>query len=85
MTAPLLDSVSDLEYDEPCGWVDCDRPAEWLGRLTHVCYGPDSGFVCDSHKEYIEKNVLNNLRHGRCFCGHAMVGQLSDHFRAVRL
>ncbi len=85
MTAPLLESVEDLEYDEPCGWEFCDSPAEWLVGLAHACYGPNTGFVCDMHKDYIEKNVLRNLRHGKCACGHLIAGQLSDHFSAIRL
>lgn len=89
MTAPLVDDLTDVEaeFAKPCANPDCSNPATWSVWVAHGCLCREvAAFVCDVGKGEIESDWIDALREQwTCSCGHAYVGQLSDHFRAIRL
>lgn len=88
---PLEDVISELEYDEPC--VGCGLGAEWSVWLSHAKFDSTSEhrernwLVCESHRARLEDWSSDCVqRRMKCCCGSfTFHGQLSDHFRAIRL
>lgn len=92
--------VSDLsahEFEIPCVNGYCDDAATWMVWLRHApkagedgkC-GPDSGGLCDKHKQAYENAVITALKGIPIHCmacnGLLVIsGQVSDHMRATRL
>ena len=88
---PLEDVLSDFEYEEPC-YRNCTDAATWLVWVSHARNGGEETshrehcvHSCEVHRKFIEGQVLLALNAKTCFCGFCYSGQLSDHYRAIKL
>lgn len=87
---PIEDVLEELEFDIPCRFGE-GNPADWIVRVAHMhskrqCLTPPApGNMCESHKSLLEKFITRNLGKFCPHCGFHYAGQLSDHFRAIRL
>lgn len=80
-------TIASHEYDKPCGGPNCPASATWAIWVSHnLDCVPADGFRCEGHKESIEAHWAENVNERiPCECGHVAEGQLSDHFRAIKL
>lgn len=86
---PLEDILADLECEESCVVEGCDLVAQWSVWASHVSniHTQQWGCLCDTHYKRTLENAEDVVRR-RCICpcgGFTYVGQLSDHFRAIKL
>lgn len=92
---PMGDILSEVEREEACEFGAeygcCDAPAEWMARQSHCLHpdgthGPNYGYLCEDHRKAVADHTAAWLRGSSvCSCGYSKAGQLSDHFRAIRL
>ena len=85
MIAEQLAELVDHEFNLQC--PKCTT-ADWYVWASHhgTNHREMSAPACDMHHDLIEQCTLHRLREGWvCSCGFALKGQLSDHFRSVRL
>lgn len=80
--------LSDHEYEIPCCAPGC-ATADWVIWASHSgdeC-GSKEAFLCDSHKEWVENGWIDAIANwAPCWrCKFSFAGQLSDHFKAIRL
>lgn len=77
--------IVDLEYDPQC--PQCTT-AEWYVWASHnaTTHKPQEAPACHIHHELVEQCTVRRLRENwTCPCGFVATGQLSDHFRSVKL
>jgi hypothetical protein len=90
---PLEDTITDLECEQKCYQGDCSAVADWYAWISHGCDRPAgircetvSASLCEKCMRVIESDVIRFLRENiECSCGFHWIGQLCDHFRAIKL
>ena len=93
MTSAEVLSITEFEYDTPCeNLLDaaCGRSAEYMIWVRHShggCGGltVPSCTACKAKSEAWWADTLRGTGLSCGLCGMSVSGQLSDHFRAIRL
>lgn len=87
---PLHVDLTAHEFEHACenDVNGCDEAAAWVIWGSHsLIHEPATVYSCDKHKVESEADMTCALRthYGCQVCNWVAAGQLSEHFRAIRL